>query len=126
MKNQRPVNLELNTISLPITGIASILHRISAIIIWASLAFFLPTLYISLGSPEGFNSVMSMVAENFIAQFVIWGFLTAAGYYAMAGMKHIIQDMGHFEELESGQLISKVVIGLGIVISLLFGAWIWA
>ncbi|MCV2402591.1 succinate dehydrogenase, cytochrome b556 subunit [Marinomonas sp. C2222] len=126
MNKKRPVNLELNTISLPITAIASILHRVSAVIIWVALAFFLPTLYISLGSPEGFDSVKSMVSENFLAQFVIWGFLTAGGYYAMAGMKHIIQDMGHFEELESGMLISKVVIGVGIVISLLFGAWIWA
>jgi succinate dehydrogenase / fumarate reductase cytochrome b subunit len=90
------------------------------------MAFFLSALYISLSSAEGFESLRSMLAENFIAQFFVWGFMTAAGYYTMAGLKHITQELGYFEELESGKLISKVALGLGVVLSFLFGVWIWA
>lgn len=126
MKDKRPVNLDLHTIKLPVTGVASILHRISAVILWVAMAFFLSVLCVSLGSAEGFNTIEKLVTENFLVQFIIWGFMTAAGYYTMAGLKHIIQDFGHFEELESGKLISKVVIGLGLVFSFLFGVLIWA
>ena len=126
MKKNRPKNLDLTTIKLPVMGLASILHRISAIIIWASLAYFLPLLYLSLASPEGFTRVTEMLATNFIAQFLTWGFLTALGYYFMGGLKHIIQEFGHFETLDGGKLISQIAIGLGILFSVLFGAWIWS
>lgn len=125
MKDNRPKNLDLTTIKLPIMGIASILHRICAVIIWFSLAYFLPILYISLQSPEGFNDMQSMLRGNFVAQFFTWGFLTALGYYTMGGSKHIIQEFGFFETLEGGKLISQIAIGLGVVISILFALWVW-
>ncbi|NTS76222.1 succinate dehydrogenase, cytochrome b556 subunit [Catenovulum sp. SM1970] len=125
MKDNRPKNLDLSTIKLPIMGLASILHRISAVIIWVAMAYFIPVLYISLESPEGFHKIQSMLAENFIAQFFAWGFLTALGYYVMGSLKHIIQEFGYFETIEGGRLISNVAIGLGILLSVLFGCWIW-
>ena len=106
-------------------GVASILHRISAVIIWIAMIFFLPILYISLESQNGFYEVKAMLTENFFAQFFLWGFLTAFSYYVMGGLKHIIQECGYFETLEGGAVISRVAIGLGIMLSLLCGYWIW-
>lgn len=125
MKKNRPKNLDLATIKLPIMGVASILHRISAVVIWFSLAFFLPALYLSLGSNQGFAEMQQMLAGNFIIQFLVWGFLTALGYYICGGLKHMIQEFGYFETLEGGRLISQVAIGLGIVLSLFTGLWVW-
>ena len=125
MKSDRPKNLDLQTIKLPVMGLASILHRVSAVVIWVALAFFLPVLSISLGSPEGFESMKSMVTSNFFVQFLTWGFLTALGYYTAGGIKHIVQEFGHFETLEGGQLISQVAIGAGVFLSLLFAIWVW-
>ncbi len=125
MKSNRPVNLDLSTIKLPVMGVASILHRISAVIIWFAVAYFFTLLYMSLGSAEGFAKVQGMLTGNFIAQFFTWGFLTAFGYYTMGGLKHIIQEFGYFESLEGGQFISKLAIGLGIFISVLFAILVW-
>ncbi|MCP4324444.1 MAG: succinate dehydrogenase, cytochrome b556 subunit [Alteromonadales bacterium] len=125
MADTRPKNLDLSTIKLPIMGLASILHRISAVIIWVAMIFFLPVLYISLESAEGFNQIKTMLTENFFAQFFLWGFLTAFGYYITGGLKHIIQEFGYFESLEGGATISKAAIGLGICLSILSGFWIW-
>ena len=126
MAKTRPKNLDLNTIKLPIMGLASILHRISAVIIWVAMIFFLPVLYISLESAEGFNQTKTVLTESFFAQFFLWGFLTAFGYYITGGLKHIIQEFGYFETLEGGARISKVAIGLGICLSVLSGFWIWS
>ena len=125
MKDNRPKNLDLSTIKLPVMGVASILHRISAVIIWVAMAYFLPALYVSMSSPEGFYKIQTMLTDNFISQFFAWGFLTALGYYAMGTLKHIIQEFGYFETLEGGKKISQLAIALGVVLSGLFAVWIW-
>lgn len=125
MRPNRPKNLDLTTIKLPIMGLASILHRVSAVIIWVAMAYFLPVLYLSLESPEGFYKMKGLLQENFIAQFFTWGFLTALGYYIAGGFKHFIQEFGYFESLEGGKLISQAAIGLGLIFSAAFGFWIW-
>ena len=125
MNIQRPVNLDLTTIKLPVMGLASILHRVSAVIIWVAAAYFLPMLYMSLESAEGFHKITSLLAENIIIQFFTWGFLTALGYYVAGGLKHIIQELGFFETLEGGRFISSFAIGMGVLMSFASGFWIW-
>lgn len=126
MNKQRPVNLDLSTIQMPITANASILHRISAVVLWVGMAIFLTAIFVALGSKEGYESVYALVTDSFIGQFVSWGLLTAFGYYAAATLKHIIQEMGHFEELESGRQISAAALIIGAVLALVWGIWIWA
>ena len=46
MKSQRPVNLDLRTIKLPITGVTSFLHRVSGIILFLGLAIMLYALLV--------------------------------------------------------------------------------
>jgi len=125
MRQNRPKNLDLSTIKLPVMGVASILHRISAVIIWVAMVFFLPVLYISLESPEGFHKIKTLLTESIVVQFFLWGFLSAFGYYIVGGIKHIIQEFGYFETLTGGSAISRVAIGLGILLSLISGYWIW-
>lgn len=125
MKSKRPVNLDLMTIKLPVMALASILHRISAVIIWVAMAFFLPALYISLASPQGFSRILQMLTESFITQFIVWGFLTALAYYAMGGLKHMVQEMGYCESLQGGKYISIGAISAGIMLSVLAAVWIW-
>lgn len=126
MSKQRPVNLDLRTIKMPITATASILHRISSVVLWVGLVIFLAATFLSLESAEGFDTVHALVTENFIGQFISWGLLTAFGYYTAATLKHVIQDAGHFEELQSGKRIALAVIVIGLVLSVIWGVWIWA
>lgn len=126
MSKQRPVNLDLRTIKMPITAKVSILHRISAVVLWVGLAIFLGAVYFSLGSEENYQTLVGLLTDNFIGQFVAWGLLTAFGYYTLATLKHVVQDMGHFEELESGKKIATAAIVLGVILSVVWGIWIWA
>ncbi|GAB3487395.1 succinate dehydrogenase, cytochrome b556 subunit [Marinomonas epiphytica] len=125
MNKDRPVNLDLQTIKLPITAVASILHRISAVIIWVGLGIFLTSAYFSLDSEAGFECVLAFFSSHFLGQFISWGLLTALGYYVCATIKHIIQDFGHFEELESGKQISTAVIVCAAILCILSGGWVW-
>ena len=125
MNNKRPVNLDLTTVSFPVTAIASILHRVCAVITWAGLGYLLILLPQALSSEEQFAVVSELLQSNFLLQFVTWGFLTAFGYYCMGTIKHIIQDFGFFEDFQGGKLISWTAITLGIVLSALAGVLLW-
>ena len=122
---KRPVNLDLATVQFPITAYASILHRVCAVIIWVGLAFMLYLLWTTQSSPEGYGFVADLMQNNFFVQFITWGFLTALGYYCMGGTKHLIQELGYFEDFEGGTKISWAAIILGVVLSILSGIAVW-
>ena len=126
MSKERPVNLDIATIRLPITAVVSILHRVSSVILWVGLAIFLPALLVSLSSADGHQAMQAFFTGHFLGQFMVWGLLTALGYYVCATAKHLIQDFGYCEELESGKRISMAVLVLAAVLSILSGVWLWA
>jgi len=124
VKSQRPVNLDLRTIKLPVTAYTSILHRISGVILFIGLAIMLYALGKSLGSEEGFGEVKACLTSP-LAKFVTWGLLSALLYHLVAGVRHLIMDMGSGETLEGGKLGSKIVIVISVVLIVLVGVWVW-
>ncbi|MDB5980514.1 MAG: succinate dehydrogenase [Pseudomonas sp.] len=124
MNSQRPVNLDLRTIKLPVTAYTSILHRISGIILFIGLAIMLYALSKSLGSEEGFGEVKACL-NSVLAKLVIWGLLSALLYHLVAGVRHLIMDMGIGETLEGGKLGSQIVLAVSVVLIVLAGVWIW-
>jgi succinate dehydrogenase / fumarate reductase cytochrome b subunit len=126
MSDNRPVNLDLGTVSFPITAIASILHRVCAVISWVGLGFLLCALCYALGSPEDYTVLANALDNNFLVQFVAWGLLSAFSYYCAGTIKHLIQDFGFCEEFSGGKVISWVAIVVGVILSVLAGVLIWA
>ena len=123
-RKSRPVNLDLQTIRFPITAIASILHRISGVITFVAIGILLWLLSISLSSPVGYAQAASLV-DGFFVKFIIWGILTALAYHIVGVIRHLLMDMGHFEELESGAMSAKVSFVATIVLSVLAGVMVW-
>jgi succinate dehydrogenase / fumarate reductase cytochrome b subunit len=124
VKSQRPVNLDLRTIKLPITAYTSILHRVSGVILFLGLAIMLYALDKSLASEEGFAQVKTCMTSP-VAKLVIWGLLSALLYHLVAGVRHLVMDMGVGETLEGGKLGSQIVLAVSAVIIVLAGVWIW-
>lgn len=124
MKKQRPVNLDLRTISMPIAAIASILHRISGVIMLFAVGILLWLLAESLSSEQGFQNAQEIVS-GFFGAFILWGILTALAYHIVGGIRHLLMDMGYFEELESGALSAKVSFVATAVLSILAGIMVW-
>ena len=124
VNSQRPVNLDLRTIKLPITAYTSILHRVSGVILFLGIVVMLYALDKSLASEEGFAEVQACLTSP-LAKLIIWGLLSALLYHLVAGVRHLIMDMGVGESLEGGKLGSKIVIAVSVVIVVLAGVWIW-
>ncbi len=124
MKKQRPVNLNLSTIKMHIAAKASILHRVSGVIMIFAVGILLWTLSLSLSSAEGFNQVKSLL-DGVLFKLVIVGIVSALIYHILGGIRHIFMDFGHFEELESGNTSAKFIIALWLVLTILVGAKLW-
>ena len=88
------------------------------------LGFMLYALGKSLGSEEGFADVKACLTSP-LAKFVAWGLLSALLYHLVAGVRHLIMDMGIGETLEGGRLGSKIIIAVSVVLIVLAGVWIW-
>lgn len=124
MKKNRPVNLDISTIKLPITAYVSILHRVSGVFLFAGVAVLLWMLNTSLSSGDGFEQIKSLIASP-VCKIVLWIVLAALAYHLVAGVRHLIMDFGVGESLEGGQLGAKLVIVLAAALILLAGVWVW-
>ncbi|MFT2096774.1 succinate dehydrogenase, cytochrome b556 subunit [Marinomonas sp. 2405UD66-6] len=125
MNKKRPVNLDISTISMPVTAVVSILHRITGIILFVGLVFLFYAFDLSLQSQEGFDQVVNVFQTSFLAKFIIWGVVSALMYHLVAGVKHLFMDLGHFEELESGRNAAVANLAIAAILIVLAGVWIW-
>lgn len=124
MKKQRPVNLDLTTIKMHPAANASILHRISGVVMVFAIGILLWTLSLSLSSADGFAQVKAMFDGVFF-KLIIIGILAALIYHLLGGLRHLMMDMGHFEELGSGNATAKLVIVLWVVLTIVAGVALW-
>jgi succinate dehydrogenase / fumarate reductase cytochrome b subunit len=124
VNKQRPVNLDLSTIKMHPAANASILHRVSGVIMVFAIGILLLTLSTSLSSAEGFAQIQGYL-DGFFFKFIIFGCLSALTYHLLAGVRHLLMDLGHFEELASGNISAKVIIVTWLVLSAVIGVWLW-
>jgi succinate dehydrogenase / fumarate reductase cytochrome b subunit len=123
VKKQRPVNLELTSF-MPASAIASILHRVSGVVFFFALIFVIVAWTISLQSPEGFELAKSLM-QGVIGKVIVIAILAALSFHTIIGLRHLVMDMGYWEELESGNLSAKLSIAIWVVTVILAGVWIW-
>ncbi|MFY7697510.1 MAG: succinate dehydrogenase, cytochrome b556 subunit [Legionella sp.] len=124
MNDKRPVNLDLGSLKYPVTAIVSILHRISGLVLFLSFPFVLYALSLSLHSQEAFIALQLQLLQPFY-RLLVWLFAAALIYHLIAGVRHILMDLGFSESLQAGRQSAFVVIVLTAVLTLVAGVFIW-
>ena len=120
-KDNRPVNLNLLTISLPIIGLSSILHRISGLAVFFSFPLVVWLLSVSLKSEESFLALLILYQTAIVLKIMTYLILVGFSYHLLAGIKKLISDVfGFGETLESGRILSWLVFGATFVLATLF------
>lgn len=124
VNDKRPVNLDLTTIQFPVPALASIAHRIAGVALFVAIPILLWLLDRSLASPESFAETKELLTAPF-AKLVIWLILAAVLYHLVAGIKHLIMDMGIGESLEGGRRGAILTFVISAVLIVLAGVWLW-
>lgn len=96
----------------------------SGVFLVAGVALLLWLLDASLASEDGFRTVQDVMG-SFLFKLIAWVVLSGLIYHSVAGVKHLIMDLGFGETLEGGVLGAKIVFALSVVLIILVGALIW-
>lgn len=123
-KDKRPVNLDLGSLKFPPMAIASILHRVSGLVMFVLLPMMLCYLSMSLQTESSFDELTAYFANPW-RKLVLWAFCSAWFYHVLAGIRHMLMDMGVGESLEAGRRSAVLVIVLAIVAVIFLGIRIW-
>ena len=81
-------------------------------------------LYYSLQSEEQFNNVTEFFT-SLPGMFLAWIILSGLSYHFVAGIKHLIMDLGIGESLEGGAMLAKVTVSAAGILIVLAGYWVF-
>ena len=98
-----PRYLNLFKIALPLPGISSILHRISAVAIFVLSLPMMWILVFSLSSEVNYQIIISLF-ENFFLKSLFSLFITAIFYHFVSGLRHLVMDFGYWDTLRAGRM----------------------
>ena len=121
----RPKNLNLLTIRLPINALVSILHRATGCVLFLILPVILLLLQLSLSSAAHFEMVVSILHSPFIKLMLIglaWAFL----HHFFAGVRHLAMDVHWMTTLIKARYTSKIVLVLGALTTLMLAVKLWS
>ena len=105
-------------------AIASILHRLSGMVLFLLLPFMLYFLNESLDSETSFRHLL-VTFECVYSKLLLWAFSTALVYHLLAGVRHMLMDVGCGESLLAARRSAVGVIAMAVMGTVFLGVWIW-
>ena len=123
-KRNRPKNLNLLTIRLPIPALVSIMHRVSGAFLFMLLPVLLWVLHLSLADAESYQlaqAVLQHPIAKLICLAVTWAYL----YHACAGIRHLALDAHYGLRLNYARATSRAVLIISGLLTLRMGIWLW-
>ena len=124
IKDDRPKYLNLLKIRLPITGVASINHRISGLLLFLAIPFSLYLLQLSLKNKNGFDEVLSCLSSPVIKLALVlltWSFV----HHLFAGLRFLLIDQNIGISLPAARKTAWFVVFAAVIVTIVIsGVWI--
>ena len=100
MNNSRPLSPHLQVYKLPLTGLISITHRMTGVMLTFGLIFFV---YIISATASGAEAYLEMqdVMDMWLVRLIYWGFIYALFFHLCHGIRHLIWDTGKSFDLDT-------------------------
>ncbi|MDH5444714.1 MAG: succinate dehydrogenase, cytochrome b556 subunit [Gammaproteobacteria bacterium] len=114
----RPKHLNLFKVRLPISGIASILHRLSGLLLFLATPLMLYILTISFKNNSGFEQA-KLYLDSMWVKFIILILIWSAMHHFLAGLRYLVIDMDVGLSKNSANLSALLVSVLALVLSII-------
>ena len=111
----RPLSPHLQVYRLPITGLISISHRITGVLLALGLVLFTFLLY-SIAAGEAVYQSMQAFMKLPVCQLIYWGFVYALFFHLCHGVRHLVWDIG--KSLDKSALTIYAVLELAASVSM--------
>ena len=124
IKDNRPKYLNLLKIHLPITGIASINHRLSGLILFLAIPVSLYLFQLSLSSSAGFTEMLEYISSPWIKialVLLLWSFV----HHLLAGFRFLLIDQNLGISLPIARKTAWFVVLAAVIVTLIVsGVWL--
>ena len=88
----------------------------SLLMVWA--------LDVSLSSQESFDALVALL-NSAAVKAVLWVLLVVFSYHVLAGIRHLIMDMGVGEDFKGGALGARILFGAATIAAVVWGVVLW-
>jgi len=123
-KKKRPLWYNLSPLNLPVPGLVSIFHRVTGVLLFAGLIWFLFLLDMSLASESGFAHFRTYVGHP-VVKLAMLGFLWAYLHHLCAGVRHLFLDIDMGVELRAARRSAFAVFAVSLALTAFIGARLW-
>ena len=118
-QNNRPLSPHLMIYRLPLTGIVSITHRMTGVVLAMGLVAYVASFFIILQGEEAYLSLQSFLDFTLI-RMAIWFFVYAIFFHLCHGIRHLIWDVGTGFEKDDMDRNAIIELALSFVLTLIF------
>lgn len=122
--DRRPVHLNLLVIRFPITAWVSVLHRISGLVVFLLIPFFLWMLQESLASEKRLSALKVFLNGTWL-KVILSVLLASILYHTIAGIRHLLMDVHLGESKGQGVVTSWITFLIFFASSGAIGYWLW-
>ena len=91
--SNRPLSPHLQVYRLPLTGVISITHRMTGVILSMGMVLFVYMLFAIAAGQESYAAMQSFMSF-WLFKMVYWGFIYALFFHLCHGIRHLIWDVG--------------------------------
>ncbi len=114
----RPTSPHLQVYKLPLTGIISITHRMTGVMLSAGLILFVYIVSSVAGGATSYAAMQELMSV-WLAKLIYWGFIYALFFHLCHGIRHLIWDAGKSFNRETLNRYALVELGCSLVLTLL-------
>lgn len=103
---------------LQLTSVTSILTRITGVGLLVGALLVVWWLIAAATGPEAFATADGVITSWF-GKLVMFGSIWALWYHALAGVRHLIWDVGYMLDIEKAEKLGWAVIGGSVILTLI-------
>ncbi len=118
INSNRPISPHLQVYKLPLTGIISILHRITGVCLSVGLIFFVYIIY-ALAAGSNTYAAMQVFMKLWPMQVLYWGVIYAFFFHLCHGVRHLIWDAGNSFNSDTLNRYAMIELGASLVLTLI-------
>ena len=119
MENKkRPVFLDLTRIDMPVMAVLSVAHRITGILMFLSIPIVIYLLGLSLASPQGYETVISLF-DSGLLRLAVLIMLWCFAHHFFAGIRYFMLDLDIGVDVINGRRSAWCVLGAGLVVTVI-------
>ncbi len=115
--SNRPTSPHLQAYKLPLTGIISITHRMTGVLLSVGLIFVVVIMSAIAGGSQSYES-MQVLTAFWPIKLIYWGFSYALVFHLCHGVRHLIWDAGKSFDRDTMDRYALIELCISLVITI--------